>query len=266
MAALADRLIERFIILEVALLATRCRLAAQTDSEALHDLRIVVRRLRSLLRPLRGLPGVETLEEVTAEVGRLSSPLRDLEVLAEELRQHGLEAVAVPRERALVAGCQALLADPALARLQHCLTLWPGLLREAQREGLLVGEEKRVHRRLQRQQRRLQQALADPAHDRHRLRILVKRVRYAAEVWPQQLTLQQPELLKEAQTALGDWHDRQQWSLRAAAETDLRPCLECWQRGLAAAEGEADAVLLRLRQALAGAADGESAGGPTSSG
>ena len=37
MSALADRLIERCIALEVALLATRSRLAAQTDGEALHE-------------------------------------------------------------------------------------------------------------------------------------------------------------------------------------------------------------------------------------
>ncbi|MNZ68157.1 CHAD domain protein [compost metagenome] len=252
MAALADRLIERFIVLEVALLATRARLAARTDSEALHDLRIVVRRLRSLLRPLRGLPGVETLEAATAEVGRLSSPLRDLEVLADELARCGLKAPGARRRQALVVGYPALLAEPALARLQFCLTLWPGLLREAEREGLLKGERNKVHRRLLRQQQRLQVALSDPAHDRHRLRLLVKRVRYAAEVWPQQLTLEQPELLKAAQSALGDWHDRLQWCLRAESEADLQPCLARWQRELAAAEVAADAVLLRLQQTLAG--------------
>lgn len=246
MSALADRLIERCIALEVALLATRSRLAAQTDGEALHDLRIVVRRLRSLLRPLRGLPGVDTLEAVSAELGRLSSPLRDLEVLIGELRGHGEHGAAAAREAALRDGNLALLADPALARLQHCLGLWPGLLREAQREGLLGGLGKRVRRRLLRQQRRLAAALADPAHDRHRLRILVKRLRYAAEVWPQAPLAGQGEL-KAAQAALGDWHDRLQWCLRAAGEGDLQGCLARWQDELAAAERAADAALLSLR-------------------
>lgn len=249
MTALANRLIARFIALDVALVATRARLAACTDGEALHDLRIVVRRLRSLLRPLRGLPGVDTLEELAAEVGRRSSPLRDLEVLAGELERTARHAAAARRRRALVAGYPALLAEPVLARLQHALGQWPGLLREAEREGLLRRWQKKIHRRLLRQRQRLQVALLDPAHDRHRLRLLVKRVRYANEAWPQQLAVP-VDVLKVAQAALGDWHDRLQWCLRAAEEEDLRPCLPHWQRELAAAEVEADAALLQLRQRL----------------
>ncbi|MNC11649.1 CHAD domain protein [compost metagenome] len=256
MTALANRLIARFITLEVALLATRARLAAGTDAEALHDLRIVVRRLRSLLRPLRGLPGVDSLEAATAEVGGLSSPLRDLEVLIGELERHGLDRPAVVRRRILQQGYQDLLAGSALTHLRQCLTQWPGLLREVEREGLLKGMEKKLHRRLLRQQRALQAALADPAHDRHRLRLLVKRVRYAAEVWPHQLSVP-PDALKAAQSALGDWHDHLQWCLRAGTEADLQPCLVRWQRELAAAEVEADAVLRQLQEALEAAASAD---------
>lgn len=249
MTALANRLIARFITLEVALLATGARLAAATDSEALHDLRIAVRRLRSLLRPLRGLPGVDTLEAATAAVGRLSSPLRDLEVLIGELERHGLDRPAMARRQILQQGYQSLLAGPELTHLQQCLTQWPGLLREVAREGLLEGMKKKLHRRLRHQQQALQTALADPAHDRHRLRLLVKRVRYAAEVWPHQLSVP-PHALKAAQSALGDWHDHLQWCLRAGDEADLQPCLVRWQRELAAAEVEADAVLLQLQDSL----------------
>lgn len=249
MTAQVNRLIARFIALDVALVATGARLAACTDSEALHDLRIVVRRLRSLLRPLRGLSGVETLEAVSAEVGRLSSPLRDLEVLAAELERTGQVAAAERRRRALARGYPRLLAAPALSHLQHALGQWPGLLREADREGLLRRGQKKVHRRLLRQRQRLQIALLDPAHDRHRLRLLVKRVRYAAEAWPQQLAVP-VDALKAAQAALGDWHDRLQWCRRAEAEEDLRPCLAHWQRELAAAEVESDAALLQLQQRL----------------
>lgn len=247
--ALVNRLVARFIALDVALVATRARLAASTDREALHDLRIVVRRLRSLLRPLRGLPGVDTLEEIAAEVGRLSSPLRDTEVLVEELERLGLEAGAAQRRAWLAEGYPHLLAEPALARLQHALGQWPGLLRESEREGLIRRWQKKIHRRLIRQRQRLQIALLDPAHDRHRLRLLIKRVRYADEAWPQQLALPR-ELLKAAQTSLGDWHDRLQWCRRAEQEDDLRDCQEHWQRELAAAEVIADAALLQLQRRL----------------
>src|SRR5471032_977977 len=88
MSALVDRLVAQVLSLEVRLLACQARLSASTDAEALHDLRTTVRRLRSLLRPLRGLPGVEQLEAAAAGVGSLTTPLRDREVLAAYLLAH----------------------------------------------------------------------------------------------------------------------------------------------------------------------------------
>ncbi|GAB3371972.1 hypothetical protein GCM10027514_05780 [Azotobacter armeniacus] len=55
------------------------------EGDALHDLRVALHWLRSLLRPLRGLPGVDPQEQAAAAVGRLSTPLRDDEVLLQEL-------------------------------------------------------------------------------------------------------------------------------------------------------------------------------------
>ena len=49
-----DQIITQFLTLETALFHAYARLAARTDGEALHDLRINLRRLRSLLHPLRG--------------------------------------------------------------------------------------------------------------------------------------------------------------------------------------------------------------------
>ena len=69
MSDLVDRLVAHVLGLEVRLLACQARLSARTDPEALHELRTTVRRLRSLLRPLRGLPGVEQVE-VAAARGR----------------------------------------------------------------------------------------------------------------------------------------------------------------------------------------------------
>ena len=74
MSALVDQLVAQVIGLEVGLLSCQARLAAVTDDEALHDLRTTVRRLRSLLRPLRGLPGVEQLELAARTVGQLTTP------------------------------------------------------------------------------------------------------------------------------------------------------------------------------------------------
>lgn len=89
MSAMLDHVVFQVLTLQVRLLACRERLAADTDSEALHDLRIALRRLRSLMRPLRGLPGVEQLEDAAQALGTLTTPLRDREVLAAQLIQRG---------------------------------------------------------------------------------------------------------------------------------------------------------------------------------
>ena len=97
MSELVDRIVTNVVRLEVRLLACQARLEADTDPEALHDLRTTVRRLRSLLRPLRGLPGVVQLEMSASQVGTLTTPLRDLEVLAAHLQQQGFPTQAQRR-------------------------------------------------------------------------------------------------------------------------------------------------------------------------
>ena len=84
--------------------------------------------------------------------------------------------------------------------------------------------------------------LQDPSHDRHRLRLLIKRVRYAAEAYPEldKLPVKAVLRLKQAQGALGDWHDCWQWLLQAEHQADLQPCVTIWRRTMAQAEGEAD--------------------------
>lgn len=56
--------------LETALNEALLRLQQAQDSEALHDLRVCLRRIRSLLRPLRGCPGATRLDRAAAELGR----------------------------------------------------------------------------------------------------------------------------------------------------------------------------------------------------
>ncbi|MNF39014.1 CHAD domain protein [compost metagenome] len=77
MSAMVDHVVAQLLGLQVRLLACQARLVAHTDSEALHDLRTSNRRLRSLLRPLRGLPGIEQLDAAAKAVGDLTTPLRD---------------------------------------------------------------------------------------------------------------------------------------------------------------------------------------------
>ncbi|KAF1053764.1 MAG: hypothetical protein GAK43_01254 [Stenotrophomonas maltophilia] len=253
MSSFSDYLVAGLIEQEVALLSATERLRARSDSEALHDLRIAVRRLRSLLHPTHGWPGIDELETALRDIGQLSGPLRDLEVLLPVLREQGLERSAQQRQPALEAGYTALLGSEQLQRLLRLLDGWPPLWRTAQRQGALEGLHDKVHKRLAQQWKRLRAALEDPAHDRHRLRLLIKRVRYALEAYPKDSPVPRKALavLKDAQAALGDWHDYEQWLLRSERELDLMPLQPHWNARHDLAEQLADEALERLAKALA---------------
>lgn len=243
-----DRLVARIVGLEVRLLACQARLNAHTDSEALHDLRTTVRRLRSLLRPLRGLPGVEQLETAASAVGALTTPLRDREVLAAYLELHGKTSAAQRRRLQMAQAYPAVAASRELAQLLMILDAFPRFVRAAQHQGLLKGLRKRIEKRLDKQWKKLGEALRDPAHDRHRLRLLIKRVRYAIEAYPELDRLPESAMprLKSAQGALGDWHDCWQWLAQAEREHDLQPCVPVWRTTMTEAEAKADKVLDKL--------------------
>ena len=253
MASFNDGLIAELIRQQVRLQACLARLAARTDDEALHDLRIALRKLRSLLRPLRGLPGVEVLDQAAGAVGALSGPLRDREVLLVELGRFEMAAAVQWRRAELERDYRRLLRRAEVRRLVTILDAWPALWRTAAGNGLLPALGTRVGKRLARQRRRLIEALADPAHDRHRLRLLIKRVRYGAEAYPSRagIPAAPATALKAAQAALGDWHDRLQWLQRAESEADLRDCCAAWRLDLSLAEQRADQALLTLASRLA---------------
>lgn len=243
-----NRLVAHVLGLEVRLLACQARLTARTDPEALHDLRTTVRRLRSLLRPLRGLPGVEQLEAAASRVGQLTTPLRDREVLAAYLLEHDQPEAAQRRMAQMAVAYPAVAASPEVTQLLMILDAFPRFLRASQRQGLLKGLRQRIEKRLAKQWKKLDHSLHDPAHDRHLLRLLIKRVRYGIEAYPELDRLPKSAMprLKSAQAALGDWHDCWQWLARAEHEADLQPCVAVWQTTMAKAEARADRVLDKL--------------------
>ncbi|QYX48013.1 MULTISPECIES: CHAD domain-containing protein [unclassified Pseudomonas] len=253
MSVMLDHVIVQVLTLQVRLLACQARLAADTDSEALHDLRTTTRRLRSLLRPLRELPGVEQLEGAAKALGALTTPLRDREVLAAQLLERQQRDAAQQRLAHRRQTFASVAESAELGRLLAIVDAFPIFLRAAEREGLIRRLHKRIDQRLEKQWQRLRQALVDPAHDRHRLRLLIKRVRYGAEAYPQleHAGRRLQRALKRAQGDLGDWHDRVQWLLQAEQQPDLAPCVEHWQAQLHAAEQRADATLERLQALLA---------------
>ncbi|MGB4074735.1 CHAD domain-containing protein [Pseudomonas sp.] len=247
MQALASQLLAQVLRVQIRLFACRERLLATTDDEALHDLRIALRQLRSLLRPLQSLSACRDLQQQAAALGRLTGPLRDLEVLQGHLREHGLAAAAQVRQPLVQQGYAELLASAQLAQLLVALDDWPSLWRQAGSRALR-GLGQRISRRLGKDRQRLLLALADPGHDRHRLRLLVKRLRYAGEAYPQLagLSTATQAALKQAQAALGTWHDHWQWLLCAETQGDLQPCVPRWQQALQLAEQRADNALQAL--------------------
>jgi CHAD domain-containing protein len=141
--------------------------------------------------------------------------------------------------------------SPELAHLLLILDAFPRFIRASEHQKLLKGLRPRIEKRLAKQWQKLDEALKDPDHDRHRLRLLIKRVRYAAEAYPELDTLPAKAMshLKKAQAALGDWHDCWQWLVQAEHQADLQPCVAVWHRTMAKAEGQADRVLDKLSAA-----------------
>jgi CHAD domain-containing protein len=252
MAVFVDDLIAQLFGLQINLYACRERLRAQTDGETLHDLRIAVRKLRSLLRPLRGLFDCSRLELAAHAVGHLSGPVREAEVLLPQLQMCLSPARQRLRLEQLQADYAQLLLSPELDELFGALEAGPSACRQAQAAGQLRGAAKHCRQALAKSRRALLLALATPGIDRHRLRILLKRLRYGAQAYPQQVALTRRQMfaLSDAQSALGDWHDCHQWLLCAGQQPDLQPLVGTWQAAQLVAERRSEQALQQLQAAL----------------
>ncbi|WP_280290924.1 CHAD domain-containing protein [Pseudomonas sp. BN417] len=246
----ANTVVAQVLGLETSLYHIRARLQAGTDKEALHDLRITLRRLRSLLRPLGGTG--EPLIRAASELGRLAGPARDLEVLAMELQRRGFLRAGKTRSDERDRRCENIVTGGNLEQVFIELERWSRNFRKAERNGRLRYLGGKAACRLHKQFSRLALELAERRYDPHRMRILVKRARYAAEAYPR-LSLVSPELaeaLKRAQTALGDWHDRDQWIQATAQSRELGPLQAIWKREAEVALNNAEVELLKLSQTL----------------
>lgn len=252
MPAFADRIRAQVLTAQIGLFNCAARMQADTDVEALHDLRINLRRLRSLLKPLRGLHACDELQAQAARLGQLTGPLRDIEVLAGELDTKHQPQSAQARRLRVGAGYSDVLHSQHIAGLWNALDDWPQQWQQAHAEGLLRAAKRKLKKRLLKAQTRLLEALADPLYDWHQLRLLIKRVRYNAEAYPDvaPLSSNSQKALKRAQSALGNWHDLLQWLALAEVESDLQPCVVRWHGELQAAQTLAGVALAALSLAL----------------
>ena len=190
--------------LEVEVMHAYARIVEGTDPEALHDLRVAARRLRSLLKPLRLGALAEDLDRAAKALGQATNPIRDMEVMAAELERHGLLIPASLRRQAVLRWYRQG-SSPQIKDLLDALDAWPDGVRRAMTEGRLDDLEAEASKRIRHQLRKLLAALDDPGHDLHDIRLLVKRARYSQEAYPDLCPLPGKVLdtLKTLQTMLG---------------------------------------------------------------
>ncbi|WP_426198551.1 CHAD domain-containing protein [Pseudomonas sp. DC3200b2] len=250
--AFTDDYVATILRLQVTLWGARARLREGSDADALHDLRIAVRRLRSLLVPVRKLTEMAPLREAAAEVGRLTTPSRDLEVMAGELNDRGLDEAAAHRLGKLEAEYPRIAASPTLVALFSALDQWPERFRASPLGDDPKALTRTVVKSLDKHLTKLRQAVEDPTFDRHQLRILVKRTRYLTEAFPQlsPLSAKGAKALKAVQAALGSWHDHHQWCLKGESEPDLQPLRPLWEQASTAELAQAEVALGELKAFL----------------
>jgi CHAD domain-containing protein len=219
---------------------TSLDLAVRRDKpDAVHDMRVTVRRLRSALQSFTGIVPEADSGHLRAELkwlGGLLGDARDVEVLADHLRA-GLAAVPTelvlgPAQARISVHFAAAEADTRaavlealdseryralraeLARLLDSPPLTPAAAEPAGK--VLPRAVERTYRRATRRLRRADRAPAGQAADvaLHETRKAAKRVRYATEVAAPALGKKQARKahrfgrrMKDVQSALGDHQD-----------------------------------------------------------
>jgi CHAD domain-containing protein len=188
---------------------------------SVHHLRVALRRLRGAVR-LFGKS--REVRRADLELGHLQSALgtlRDLHVQLARLAK--LQRTLPAEEAGVVAAVRTRLGEgraSSVATARAALSRWtkrgPGLLRPLKRlrpRGKLGGHRlrKRLVRRLEGLEELAGTALSDPAPAvMHRLRIAVRRFRYALEFLDPAMPAETVEIRTELvplQTALGNLHD-----------------------------------------------------------
>lgn len=241
--------------------AALARLEAGDDAEALHDFRVALRRLRSLLRAYRPLVGAAARKPMRRRLRRLAAATnagRDAEVLLAWLR--GQEEGLATRERVgwrwLVAQLEARRATaeaalpalragfgkverrlrPSLGSYQLTVDLSRGVDPTGPHFGAVAGAAARVEAEVL--ERRLSEVSADEPTAVHSARISAKRLRYVLEpVAGDSVVVAR---LRDLQDRLGDLNDARvaKAELATAVQTaGAERARLLFERALVAADG-----------------------------
>jgi CHAD domain-containing protein len=191
------------------------------DADAVHDLRVALRRTRTMLEvgaPLLGRFRADEVRRSLRGVMRATGALRDDEVLLELLGSLGVDRPDVhawleargKRERrlrrAMVRHVEAGELDGGRALLQALLAFRVN----PRRDRRLAKYARRAIEGARRDVDRRRGARPDDAAALHRLRIAYKRLRYTAETFAEAMPGEAPAIASRAarmQSRLGDLHD-----------------------------------------------------------
>lgn len=204
--------------------ATIPRLDDRADVEAVHDFRVALRRLRSLLRPARGVYGrfhTDAVRAALKHIADATGTLRDEEVLEETLAGLPLSPRAAAardawisvRGRRKTALRGALLRNVRAGEVSSALRMLDALLALPVRKGRDPEASKFALDVVFAAERAVHDGADVEGHDiegLHALRILYKRLRYAVDGFAEALS---PELVAIAPVAakfqkrLGEVHD-----------------------------------------------------------
>ena len=207
--------------LATRLSATIPRVRGRTDDEAIHDMRVALRRRRVVLRiarPVFGRYHCDSIRLALARVQRATGALRDEEVLRETLKaletgEAELDAWIARRARR-EEGLRAIIDHRLRAGdLRRPLRMLRALLalpvRPDRRRPVAAFAHKAVSRARKNVDRR-RDASPDDAAALHALRIAYKRLRYTTEIFSEALPPDVAALAEPAahfQKRLGEIHD-----------------------------------------------------------
>jgi CHAD domain-containing protein len=198
--------------------ANRPGAASGRDPEYLHQLRVGLRRLRSTLRAFRALLRRKDAGRIDRRLRKVLNAFgeaRDWDVFEASFRRAGLPRRARERAGAARRRSGAMARSARLRFLPEEALAWAKSRpwRKSSNPGEAITEFGR--RSLERAYRRLAKSARDvdwrDAPRRHRVRILLKRLRYGcdcfAAAWPEAQTKRFQKSLRRLQGILGDLND-----------------------------------------------------------
>jgi CHAD domain-containing protein len=219
----------------------------QQHPEALHHLRVSLRQLRSVLRPLRNhLDEAKELDQFVKKNMALTNPIRDREVLIIELKQCQMQELAHVYQQELHADCLRVMQQLELDAITQRLIALPRHWQHSLSHHTAQHLEQHIEQHWQKQNHKLLKLIEQKAPDKHHLRVLIKQLRYSSEAYQTILpkrAIKQVEQLKSLQAFLGTWHDYFVWLASAEQHTELASLIPHWQEKMQYWEHQADRAL-----------------------